>query len=118
MSQILSSEAVVIGALRVKGWRSESPDEDQYAVWPDLDPDCSTLMIFLKDFLKLIFERNQQTMRRQKGMQISQHAKSYVNRQHKDLDQSCLTTWVKVFKIVPEFRILRLTFHRKSASKS
>ena len=26
-------------------------------------------------------------------------------------------TWVKVFRITPEFRILRLTFHRKSASK-
>ena len=25
--------------------------------------------------------------------------------------------WVKVFRIIPEFRILRLTFHRKSASK-
>ena len=28
-----------------------------------------------------------------------------------------LFTWVKVFRIIPEFRILRLTFHRKSASK-
>ena len=28
-----------------------------------------------------------------------------------------LETWVKVFRINPEFRILRLTFHRKSASK-
>ena len=26
-------------------------------------------------------------------------------------------SWVKVFMIIPEFRILRLTFHRKSASK-
>ena len=26
-------------------------------------------------------------------------------------------TGVKVFRIIPEFRILRLTFHRKSASK-
>ena len=26
-------------------------------------------------------------------------------------------TWVKVLRINPEFRILRLTFHRKSASK-
>ena len=26
-------------------------------------------------------------------------------------------SWVKVFRINPEFRILRLTFHRKSASK-
>ena len=25
--------------------------------------------------------------------------------------------WVKVFRIIPEFRILKLTFHRKSASK-
>ena len=28
-----------------------------------------------------------------------------------------LVTWVKVFRINPKFRILRLTFHRKSASK-
>ena len=27
-------------------------------------------------------------------------------------------TWVKVFRIIPEIRILRLTFHRKSATKS
>ena len=26
--------------------------------------------------------------------------------------------WVKVFRIIPEFRILRLTFYRKAASKS
>ena len=26
-------------------------------------------------------------------------------------------TWVEVLRIYPEFRILRLTFHRKSASK-
>ena len=28
-----------------------------------------------------------------------------------------VVTWVKVFRITPEFRILRLTFQRKSASK-
>ena len=27
------------------------------------------------------------------------------------------SAWVKVFRIIPKFRILRLTFHRKSASK-
>ena len=26
-------------------------------------------------------------------------------------------TWVEVFRIIPEFRILRLTFHRKSSYK-
>ena len=30
---------------------------------------------------------------------------------------SAFTTWVKVFRIIPEFRILRLTFNRKSALK-
>ena len=33
---------------------------------------------------------------------------------------SLITTgfsWMKVFRIIPEFRILRLTFHRKSAAK-
>ena len=29
-----------------------------------------------------------------------------------------IITWVKVFRINPEFRIFRLTFHRKSALKS
>ena len=30
---------------------------------------------------------------------------------------STLIAWVRVFRIIPEFRILRPTFHRKSASK-
>ena len=29
----------------------------------------------------------------------------------------CWITWVKIFRINPEFRVLRLTFHRKSALK-
>ena len=29
-----------------------------------------------------------------------------------------ILAWVKVFRIFPEFRVLRLTFHRKSAPKS
>ena len=38
----------------------------------------------------------------------------------KDIDNSqvCMLAWLKVFRINPEFRILRLTFHRKSALKS
>ena len=35
-----------------------------------------------------------------------------------DPKYSVIKAWVKVFRIIPEFRILRLTFHRKSASKS
>ena len=33
------------------------------------------------------------------------------------LCKSCIVSVVKVFRINPEIRILRLTFHRKSASK-
>ena len=35
----------------------------------------------------------------------------------KSWNQTDMNTWVKVFRIIPEFRILTLTFHRKSASK-
>ena len=35
-----------------------------------------------------------------------------------NLQAGLLNSWVKVFRIIPLFRILRLTFHRKSASKS
>ena len=33
------------------------------------------------------------------------------------LHRDSLSLWVKVLRIIPEFGILRLTFHRKSASK-
>ena len=36
---------------------------------------------------------------------------------HALLIQRPVNAWVKVFRIIPEFRILGLTFHRKSASK-
>ena len=32
-------------------------------------------------------------------------------------NHNAFVSWVKIFRIIPEFRILRLTFHRKSASK-
>ena len=30
----------------------------------------------------------------------------------------CINEWMKVFRIIPEFRILMLTFHRKLASNA
>ena len=33
------------------------------------------------------------------------------------LGLTLVNTWMQVFRIIPELRILRLTFHRKSASK-
>ena len=36
---------------------------------------------------------------------------------HKVWIKAQTKTWVKVFRIIPELRILRLTFHKKSASK-
>ena len=32
-------------------------------------------------------------------------------------EEKIVSPWVKEFRIIPKFRILRLTFHRKSASK-
>ena len=49
------------------------------------------------------------------------HSHPYIPNQNTDMTiaivQKQVRTWVKVFRINPEFRILRLTFHRKSASK-
>ena len=48
----------------------------------------------------------------------------HVNRSGNYLDSIALNllvyvfTWVKAFRIIPEFRILSSTFHRKSVSKS
>ena len=47
---------------------------------------------------------------------IGKPVKEYIVRQCIPKWDTALS-WVKVFRIIPEFRILRLTFHRKSASK-
>ena len=44
------------------------------------------------------------------GLDESDDAQSYQG-------NHVIILWVKVFRSIPEFRILRLTFHRKSASK-
>ena len=36
---------------------------------------------------------------------------------HSRSSESWISAWVKVFRVIPEFSILRLTFYRKSASK-
>ena len=41
----------------------------------------------------------------------------YTSYQSLNYWEVTILSWVKVFRIIPEFRILRLTFHRKSASK-
>ena len=102
-----------------------------------------TLMVFLKiNFWKGQFWKK--INKRQKGMQnfsvgkelfieikepsfsnkisickqIISWAESDFNNPFTVIDSSCcLLPWVKVFRINPEFRILRLSFHRKSASK-
>ena len=41
----------------------------------------------------------------------------YLTTRKLDVILNNVTAWVKVFRIIPKFKILRLTFHRKSASK-
>ena len=40
-----------------------------------------------------------------------------VAKQSQSSEIGALVSWVKIFRIIPEFRILRLTFYEKSASK-
>ena len=52
---------------------SLEPDQDRYNVGPDLDPNCLTLIVFMKEFLeKVNYEKNQQTTT--KARKITQHA--------------------------------------------
>ena len=54
---------------------SLNPDQDRHNVGPDLDPNCLSLMVFLKEFFeKLFFVKSQQTTTT--ARKITQHAKS------------------------------------------
>ena len=77
---------------------SLDPDQARHFVEPDLGLNC--------------LQKNQQTTQVSKELNRESQAGFWEFRtQHPAL------TWVNVFRINPEFRILRLTFHRKSASK-
>ena len=40
-----------------------------------------------------------------------------IDKEAEIYQKQVINSWVKVFGIIPEFRILRLTFHKKSAPK-
>ena len=66
--------------------------------------------IFMGITFDLVFRPNKESEgRRTKALQILDN--------YFAVKGELFSTWVKVFKIIPEFRILRLTSHRKSASK-
>ena len=52
---------------------SSDPDQARQNVRPDLDLNCTTLMVFLKEFFeKVDFEKNEQTTK--KAFKITQYA--------------------------------------------
>ena len=52
---------------------SLDPDQARHFVWPDLDPNCLTLMVFLKEvFVKVDFEEKQQTAKKQAKLRSRQ----------------------------------------------
>ena len=42
---------------------SLGPDQAGQNIWPDLDPNCLTLMVFLKDFLKKLIKKKKKKNR-------------------------------------------------------
>ena len=66
-------------------------------------------------FEKVNFEKKSADENR--GIKFSQHANSEYSEWSWLMIRLILATWVKVFRIIPEFRISRLPFHRKLASK-
>ena len=110
-----------------------NPDQDRPYVGPDLDLNClqrlggtGVLVYVTKDLKPTMFEKNWAFC---VIMTATDHIKitltSFIifseNKASRTLKLRqyqcliCLFTWVKVFRINPEFRILRLTFHIKSA---
>ena len=55
---------VVTCCLLITFANSSDPDQARQNVGPDLDPNCLTLMVFLKEFFeKVDFEKYQQTIK-------------------------------------------------------
>ena len=72
-----------------------------------------TIQHFVFDILlnfQLDFERLPQFM-------FALHEQIGSRDENLHLSGKVFSAWLKVFRINPEFRILRLTFHRRSASK-
>ena len=59
------------------------------------------LLVFLKEcFETVVFEKNQQTTKKSAKNPVDRYIRFRL---------LCIYAWVKVFRIIPEFRILRLT---------
>ena len=72
----------------------------------------------------MLHDREQGLKERERMLSISQEnlktiTDLEIKRRMQEMEEVSLIkiSWVKVFRAVPEFRILRLTFQRKSASK-
>ena len=103
------------------------PDQAGHFVWPDLDPNClqrlsalqtkNPCICFFRQYLR--GARCMSQVKLEGKVAIVTGANTGIGRHvAEDLANRGKTiAWVKVIRINPEFRILRLNFHRKSASK-
>ena len=73
----------------------------------------------------MLHDREQGLKERERMLSISQEnlktiTDLEIKRRMQEMEEVSLfkISWVKVFRTIPEFRILRLTFSGKSASKS
>ena len=73
----------------------------------------------------MLHDREQGLKERERMLSISQEnlktiTDLEIKRRMQEMEEVSFfkISWVKVFRTIPEFRILRLTFQRKSASKS
>ena len=57
----VSEENAYYSPLLITSTNSLDPDQARRDVGPDLNPNCLTLMVFLKEFFENDFENNQQT---------------------------------------------------------
>ena len=88
------------------GSKSAGDVADQYQAWSDSKL-FDVLIVFQIDFFQKI------SRRQKKSCKITSHANLKLVKV-----AFLLSAWLEIFWIIPKFKILRLTFYRKSASKS
>ena len=67
--------------LLVSSSNSLDPVQTRQNVGPDLDPNCLTLMVFLKEFFKKVdYEKNQQTTKKHVILPSRQRVNSWTNK--------------------------------------
>ena len=90
---------------------------DNMKTYDSSKKDVSKILVLIACFFVYFMQSDQHTYYCFLDRKITKLASTEISLYHKSGSDITSIMWVKFFRIIPEFRILRLTFHRKSDSK-